>query len=1155
MVLGPKALDGSNAERAAEKEKARSFRNVSASTAFDAWADYQSAAVLAMCIALFAALCSSLLLSTVMTRRKQERQGGFGFNRPWVSRRRRLPHQFCICGSGAPQMLVIRQLRADLKVADEEYTDSELSADLTAVMQQLHGEQDRHVDSICVYEDTPDQMLIAEVGDPKALLAMHAARSTAAVHGVRRQLSAECGANACTATIYMGTTGAHAACWTLQDMGSAGAQELGAARSELAALRALIPAADDPCAIEKLRALHQTLKLNQAGDNDVTAEQLSSAEDTSNEETTSEVNEAATPVTANIEETAAAAAASVAPQSLHDKGLLAAAMGMLAMATRGSGSYRCDAPLSPAALLEACGAVAAQLESTKEALAKERESLRALRSAVRRAQQMADAQRVAGGTGTIEGRVALLFKSGLDVTLVLRGSGRPCSAEHRCAAAAADADAVAPHSARRAAHPRVLSLPPPPPLRTSSADAPARAASPGSADGGCQACGGGGGGGGGGGDCYCGSPGHARGRRRQRRYRARARDEEGRGSSSRSRSTSAHPPSSPGGCCEGDAPRAMGGEGTASGGDFETRDSDAFICTYVKSGTTWTQQIVNLLMHEGRDPPKSYTEAVPWLEAVAAGGILGAFMLGALTESSYTEAVPWLEAAAAADSSYTEAVPWLEAAAAGGVLGAREALTDSLIDRLSYSFYECLDVCSVVSYTEAVPWLEAAVAGGSYTEAVPWLEAAAAGGVLGAREATGWTLEAINAAPSPRFFKTHAVVADLPRGRAKGLKDVLVSLYHHARNKPDFNFNGDMGDMLAHFTAGTCENGDWFKHVLEWWAEAKKVRVNLENGNWFKHVLEWWAEAQKDPEHVLCLKYEDLIAEPLRGVRSIAQFLGLPHADSVLQAVVDKSSIDAMRKDSKAAAAVGFDHLRRGGAGGWREALTARQSDAFDALYRARMAGSGLAFDFGEGLVIKGPLLVSGGGSAQQRRRQRSAASGSGLAFAFGGGLVMSATPAARGDGGSGGAPQRRQRQCSAATRLNALYRARMAGSGLTFNFGGGLVKRAVAVLSSNDGNAQQQRWWTLAGASSCERRQRRAAMAAAAVRSSGGGSDQRQQQQQQRQHSAAAAAVQQQQQQQQRRRQRSAAMAVLSSSGNSAQRWWQRSTAVTVLSGSGSAQ
>ncbi|XP_034965042.1 amine sulfotransferase-like [Zootoca vivipara] len=51
--------------------------------------------------------------------------------------------------------------------------------------------------------------------------------------------------------------------------------------------------------------------------------------------------------------------------------------------------------------------------------------------------------------------------------------------------------------------------------------------------------------------------------------------------------------------------------------DFEIRDSDVFVVTYPKSGTTWTQNILSLIFHEGH---RNGTEnvnilnRVPWLE-------------------------------------------------------------------------------------------------------------------------------------------------------------------------------------------------------------------------------------------------------------------------------------------------------------------------------------------------------------------------------------------------------------------------------------------------------------------------------------------------------------------------------------------------------------
>lgn len=58
-----------------------------------------------------------------------------------------------------------------------------------------------------------------------------------------------------------------------------------------------------------------------------------------------------------------------------------------------------------------------------------------------------------------------------------------------------------------------------------------------------------------------------------------------------------------------------------------------------------------------------------------------------------------------------------------------------------------------------------------------------------------------------------------------------------------------------------------------------------------------------------------------------------------------------MKSNTKANTQKDVNHLRKGGAGGWRDVFKVRESEAFDRLYLEQMEGSGLKMDFGEGLT------------------------------------------------------------------------------------------------------------------------------------------------------------------------------------------------------------
>jgi hypothetical protein len=50
--------------------------------------------------------------------------------------------------------------------------------------------------------------------------------------------------------------------------------------------------------------------------------------------------------------------------------------------------------------------------------------------------------------------------------------------------------------------------------------------------------------------------------------------------------------------------------------EFVAKDGDVFVTTFPRSGTTWTEQIVHLLVNNGEQGDQLLTDAVPWLETL-----------------------------------------------------------------------------------------------------------------------------------------------------------------------------------------------------------------------------------------------------------------------------------------------------------------------------------------------------------------------------------------------------------------------------------------------------------------------------------------------------------------------------------------------------------
>jgi sulfotransferase len=259
--------------------------------------------------------------------------------------------------------------------------------------------------------------------------------------------------------------------------------------------------------------------------------------------------------------------------------------------------------------------------------------------------------------------------------------------------------------------------------------------------------------------------------------------------------------------------------------EFVPKDGDVFVVTYPRSGTTWTEQIVHLLVNNGEQGEQRLTDAVPWVETLP--------------------------------------------------------------------------------------------------------------------HRPGGMIEFLKTLQGRRLFTSHLPLPLMPGAMntdakyiyvARNPKDVAISTYFHDQSKAGYE-------------------GTWEEHFQLF------LQGEVGFGSYFDHVLPWWHASQNDKK-ILFLKYEDMKNDLAGNISRIASFLDIQADSQLIDKVVALSSFQSMTSNQN----TNFEwipqkadkpkHFRKGDIGDWRNHFSAEQSQHMDALVMEKMKGSGLQFDFGDGVFM-----------------------------------------------------------------------------------------------------------------------------------------------------------------------------------------------------------
>ncbi|XP_010936423.1 flavonol sulfotransferase-like [Elaeis guineensis] len=216
--------------------------------------------------------------------------------------------------------------------------------------------------------------------------------------------------------------------------------------------------------------------------------------------------------------------------------------------------------------------------------------------------------------------------------------------------------------------------------------------------------------------------------------------------------------------------------------------------------------------------------------------------------------------------------------------------------------------------------------------------------LMGRSYSTGQDSE-IEAMPSPRILNSHLPYSLLPHS----IKSLDCQLIYVCRDPKDV--------LVSRWFFNNRMRSEGMKPIPFTKAFEMFCEGNSPYGPLWEHVLEYWEESQRRPDKVLFLKYEEMLEEPMRIVKRLAQFVGCPFSpeeekEGVVEEVVKLCSFDKMKSlevnitgKLRPEFVTNDAFFRKGRAGDWRNHMDPEMARKLDRVTEQKLEGSGLTLN------------------------------------------------------------------------------------------------------------------------------------------------------------------------------------------------------------------